>query len=147
MEPQSEGMKSRTIALIEAYVERDEDGVEDRAASILRDGGVDTAISDLKVFAAFLARRVQETGLAWRPSDSREAVARAVADMLPPEIELAVISAWEAHALGEEEAAEQFTRGDPQVRMHMLAAFCAAIGQAVYKPTELISTLRLASGL
>ncbi|QVQ51976.1 hypothetical protein J4H86_25100 [Spiractinospora alimapuensis] len=146
MDPQSEGMKSLTISLIEAYVERDADGVEERSAAILRDG-VDAALSDLKVFAAFLARRVQETGLAWRPSDSREAVARAVADMLPPEIELAVVSAWEAHALGEEEAAEQFTRGDPQIRLHMLAAFCAAIGQAVYEPAELISTLRLAAGL
>lgn len=147
MDPQSEGMKSRTISLVEAYVERDADGVEERSAAILRDGGVDAAISDLKVFAAFLARRVQETGLAWRPSDSREAVSRTVADMLPPEIELAVVSAWEAHALGEEEAAEQFTLGDPQIRLHMLAAFCAAIGQAVYEPAELISTLRLAAGL
>lgn len=146
MDSEPERIKSLAIALIEAYVEGDSGGVVGRAAEIADRGGTDRAISDLKVFAAFLARRIQETGIAWQPSDSREAVAHTVADRLPPELEFAVVTAWEAHSVGEDEAAERLSRGDPQVRLHMLAAFCAAVGQAVYEPADLIETLRLASG-
>ncbi len=85
--------------------------------------------------------------MVWKPADSREAVATTVAEMLPPELEFAVSTAWEAHSVGEEEVAERFTRGDPMVYVHMLAAFCAAIGTAVYKKAELISTLRQVAGL
>jgi hypothetical protein len=139
--------KSLAIALVEAYVQRDRDGVRERVDAVGRAHAVEDVLSELKVFAAFLARRVQETGISWQPADSREAVAAAAADLVPPEIEIAVVTAWEAHALGEEEAAEKLTRGDPYVRLHMLAAFSAAIGQSIYEPEELIQTLRLASGL
>jgi hypothetical protein len=142
-----EDAKSLAIALVEAYVHRDRDGVDTGINAVDRAGAVEDVLSELKVFAAFLARRVQETGISWQPADSREAVAAAAADLVPPEIEIAVVTAWEAHALGEEAAAEVLTRGDPFVRVHMLAAFCAAIGSSIYEPDELIRTLRLASGL
>ncbi|QBI55307.1 hypothetical protein [Streptomonospora litoralis] len=137
-------MKQLAITLVDAYVRKDRDLLDQTVAEV----GDDTegAVSELKVFGSFLSRRVQETGVVWKPADSREAVASAVADMLPPEVEFAVITVWEAYSLGEEEAAERFTNGDPTVYLHMLAAFSAAIGQAVYKPAELISTLRIASG-
>jgi len=141
-------VKRLAIGLIDAYVRSDADGVQRTAADVAAaDAAVDGVTSELKVFASFLTRRVQETGVVWKPADSREAVAAAVADLLPPELEFAVVTAWEAHSVGEEEVAERFTNGDPMVRAHMLAAFCAAVGRAVYKPAELISTLRIATGL
>ncbi|GAA4909875.1 hypothetical protein [Streptomonospora salina] len=136
--------KQLAITLVDAYVRKDRD-LLDRTVAEIGDS-TDTAISELKVFGSFLSRRVQETGVVWKPADSREAVASTVADMLAPEVEFAVITAWEAHSVGEEEAAEHFTNGDPAVYLHMLSAFAAAIGQAVYKPAELISTLRIATG-
>ncbi|MCK9870132.1 MULTISPECIES: hypothetical protein [Nocardiopsis] len=138
-------VKRTAIDLIEAYADRNRqelDGVVPRAAD-----DVEAVTSELKVIAAFLGRRVQQTGVVWKPADSREAVARMVAEMLPPELEFAVSTAWEAHSVGEEEAAERFTRGDPMVYVHMLAAFGAAIGLAVYKRAELLSTLRQVTGL
>ncbi|MEV6822384.1 hypothetical protein AB0M72_26940 [Nocardiopsis dassonvillei] len=138
-------VKRIAIDLIEAYADRNRqelDGVVPRAAD-----DVEAVTSELKVIAAFLGRRVQQTGVVWKPADSREAVARMVAEMLPPELEFAVSTAWEAHSVGEEEAAERFTRGDPMVYVHMLAAFGAAIGLAVYKRAELLSTLRQVTGL
>ncbi|MDA8370578.1 MAG: hypothetical protein M0026_12030 [Nocardiopsaceae bacterium] len=138
-------IKQLAITLIDSYVRKDRDGLDRTVADV--GSKVADVISELKVFAAFLTRRVQETGVAWKPADSREAVAATAADMLPPEVEFAVVTAWEAHSVGEEETAERFTNGDPMVRVHMLAAFCAAIGRAVYKPAELISTLRIATGL
>ncbi|ASU83088.1 hypothetical protein CDO52_10125 [Nocardiopsis gilva YIM 90087] len=138
-------VKQLAVTLVDAYVRKDRDGLEGAVAGIGDDAAEVT--SDLKVFATFLTRRVQETGVVWKPADAREAVAAAVADMLAPEIEFAVVTVWEAYSLGEEEAAERFTNGDPVIYVHMLAAFCAAIGQAVYKPAELISTLRIACGL
>ncbi|GAA0991022.1 MULTISPECIES: hypothetical protein [Nocardiopsidaceae] len=138
-------VRRTAIELIEAYADRDRealDAVVPRAAD-----DVDEVLSELKVVAAFLGRRVQQTGVVWKPADSREAVARTVAEMLPPELEFAVATAWEAHSVGEEEAAERFTRGDPMVYVHMLAAFGAAIGLAVYKRAELLSVLRQVTGL
>ncbi|GHC90565.1 hypothetical protein GCM10007079_36950 [Nocardiopsis terrae] len=138
-------VKETAIALVSAYADhnREElDRVVPRAAD-----DVDDVHSELRVIAAFLGRRVQGTGVVWKPADSREAVARTVAEMLPPELEFAVSTAWEAHSVGEEEAAERFAQGDPMVFVHMLAAFCAAIGLAVYKRAELVSTLRQVSGL
>ncbi|MEE2036706.1 hypothetical protein Q8791_05650 [Nocardiopsis sp. CT-R113] len=138
-------VRRTTIELIEAYADRDRealDAVIPRAAD-----DVDAVLSELKVVAAFLGRRVQQTGVVWKPADSREAVARTVAEMLPPELEFAVSTAWEAHSVGEEEVAERFTRGDPMVYVHMLAAFGAAIGLAVYKRSELVSVLRQVTGL
>ncbi|MFD3683351.1 hypothetical protein ACFWTE_00830 [Nocardiopsis sp. NPDC058631] len=138
-------VRRTTIDLIEAYADRDRealDAVIPRAAD-----DVDAVLSELKVVAAFLGRRVQQTGVVWKPADSREAVARTVAEMLPPELEFAVATAWEAHSVGEEEVAERFTRGDPMVYVHMLAAFGAAIGLAVYKRSELVSVLRQVTGL
>jgi hypothetical protein len=138
-------VKRTAIDLIEAYADRNRqelDEVVPRAAD-----DVEAVTSELKVIAAFLGRRVQQTGVVWKPADSREAVARMVAEMLPPELEFAVSTAWEAHSVGEEEAAERFTRGDPMVYVHMLAAFGAAIGLAVYKRAELLSTLRQVTGL
>ncbi|GAA3747423.1 hypothetical protein HDA32_001518 [Spinactinospora alkalitolerans] len=140
-------IKHLAIALIDAYVNKDRDAVESAVEGVTAADGVDDATSELKVFATFLTRRVQETGVVWKPADSREAVARAVADLLPPEVEFAVISAWEAYSVGEHAIAERFTQGDPLIFMHMLAAFSAAIGQAIYSPTELLSTLRIASGI
>ncbi|WP_046469123.1 hypothetical protein [Allosalinactinospora lopnorensis] len=140
----AEGVQQTAIALIDAYVRKDSAAIERAAAEAADD--VDGVTSELKVIASFLTRRVQETGVVWKPADSREAVARAVADLLPPEVEFAVVTAWEAHSVGEKETAERFTRGDPTVFMHMLAAFSSAIGQAVYKPAELISTLRIVMG-
>ncbi|MBB6172800.1 hypothetical protein HNR23_002860 [Nocardiopsis mwathae] len=138
-------VKQLAVTLVDAYVRKDADAL---AAAVAGIGGATAEVtSDLKVFAAFLTRRVQETGVVWKPADAREAVAAAVADMLPPEIEFAVVTAWEAYSVGEEAVAERFTNGDPVVYVHMLAAFCAAIGGAVYKPAELISTLRIAAGL
>ncbi|MUL43031.1 hypothetical protein FZ103_17950 [Streptomonospora sp. PA3] len=136
--------KQLAITLIDAYVRKDSDLLDRTVAEIGADS--EAAVSELKVFGSFLSRRVQETGVVWKPADSREAVASTVADMLAPEVEFAVITAWEAYSLGEEEAAERFTNGDPAIYLHMLAAFSAAIGQAVYKPAELISTLRIATG-
>ncbi|MFD0774417.1 hypothetical protein ACFQZ2_10810 [Streptomonospora algeriensis] len=136
--------KQLTITMVDAYVRKDRDLLDRTVAEIGDD--TDTAFSELKIFGSFLSRRVQETGVVWKPADSREAVASTVADMLAPEVEFAVITAWEAHSVGEEETAERFTNGDPTVYLHMLAAFAAAIGQAVYKPAELISTLRIATG-
>jgi hypothetical protein len=138
-------VKRTAIDLIEAYADRNRqelDEVVPRAAD-----DVEAVTSELKVIAAFLGRRVQQTGVVWKPADSREAVARMVAEMLPPELEFAVSTAWEAHSVGEEEAAERFTRGDPMVYVHMLAAFGAAIGLAVYKRAELLSILRQVTGL
>ena len=138
-------VKRTAIDLIEAYADRNRqelDEVVPRAAD-----DVEAVTSELKVIAAFLGRRVQQTGVVWKPADSREAVARMVAEMLPPELEFAVSTAWEAHSVGEEETAERFTRGDPMVYVHMLAAFGAAIGLAVYKRAELLSTLRQVTGL
>jgi hypothetical protein len=138
-------VKRTAIDLIEAYADRDRqelDAVVPRASD-----DVEAVTSELKVIAAFLGRRVQQTGMVWKPADSREAVARMVAEMLPPELEFAVSTAWEAHTIGEEEAAERFTRGDPMVYVHMLAAFGAAIGLAVYKRAELLSILRQVTGL
>ncbi|GAB3212530.1 hypothetical protein ACQEU5_15965 [Marinactinospora thermotolerans] len=142
----ADGVTQLAISLVDAYVRKDRDAVGTAVAEAERSGRIDDVTSELKVYASFLTRRVQETGVVWKPADSREAVARTVADILEPELEFAVVTAWEAHSVGEHEAAERFTRGDPLVFLHMLAAFCAAIGQAVYKPAELISTLRIASG-
>ncbi|SHJ85421.1 hypothetical protein SAMN05421803_110151 [Nocardiopsis flavescens] len=142
---QPDHVKRTAIDLIAAYADRNRDELErviPRAAD-----DAEAVRSELKVVSAFLGRRVQGTGVVWKPADSREAVARTVAEMLPPELEFAVSTAWEAHSVGEEEAAERFTRGDPMVYVHMLAAFSAAIGLAVYKRTELISTLRQVTGL
>lgn len=138
-------VKRTAIDLIAAYADRNQqelDAVVPRASDDVED-----VTSELKVIAAFLGRRVQQTGVVWKPADSREAVARMVAEMLPPELEFAVSTAWEAHSVGEEETAERFTRGDPMVYVHMLAAFGAAIGLAVYKRAELVSTLRQVTGL
>ncbi|MDA0564980.1 hypothetical protein LG943_11705 [Streptomonospora sp. S1-112] len=135
--------KRLAIALVDSYVRKDRDLLARTAEEAAAD--TDGTVSELKVFAAFLARRVEETGVVWKPADSRDAVAAAVADMLPPEVEFAVITAWEAYAVGEEAAAERLSNGDPAVYLHMLAAFSAAVGQAVYKPAELISTLRIAT--
>ncbi|WP_150253038.1 hypothetical protein [Nocardiopsis deserti] len=138
-------VKRTAIDLIEAYADRNRqelDAVVPRASD-----DVEAVTSELKVIAAFLGRRVQQTGVVWKPADSREAVARMVAEMLPPELEFAVSTAWEAHSVGEEETAERFTRGDPMVYVHMLAAFGAAIGLAVYKRAELLSILRQVTGL
>lgn len=142
---QPDHVKRTAIDLIAAYADRNRDELErviPRAAD-----DAEAVQSELRVISAFLGRRVQETGVVWKPADSREAVARTVAEMLPPELEFAVSTAWEAHTVGEEEAAERFTRGDPMVYIHMLAAFSAAIGLAVYKRAELISTLRQVTGL
>ncbi|WP_017612528.1 hypothetical protein [Nocardiopsis salina] len=141
----SEEVERSAVDLVAAYADHDREALE-RAVPPATDHA-DAVVSALKVLAAFLSRRVQETGVMWKPADSREAVARTVAEMLPPELEFAVSTAWEAHSLGEEEVAERFTLGDPMVYAHMLAAFCAAIGLAVYKRAELVSTLRQVSGL
>ena len=138
-------VKETAIALVSAYVDHNREEL-DRLIPRASDD-VDDVLSELKVISAFLGRRVQNTGVVWKPADSREAVARTVAEMLPPELEFAVSTAWEAHSIGEEEAAERFAQGDPMVFVHMLAAFCAAIGQAVYKRAELVSTLRQVAGL
>ncbi|RKS04810.1 hypothetical protein DFP74_0383 [Nocardiopsis sp. Huas11] len=138
-------VKETAIALVGAYADHNRDEL-DRALP-RAEADADLLTSELKVVAAFLSRRVQQTGVVWKPADSREAVARTVAEMLPPELEFAVSTAWEAHSVGEEEAAERFTRGDPMVYVHMLAAFSAAIGLAVYKRAELVSTLRQVMGL
>lgn len=140
-----EEVKRSAVDLVAAYADHDRDALE-RAIPPATDHA-DAVVSELKVLAAFLSRRVQETGVMWKPADSREAVAHTVAEMLPPELEFAVSTAWEAHSLGEEEIAERFTLGDPMVYAHMLAAFCAAIGLAVYKRAELVSTLRQVGGL
>lgn len=140
-----EHVRETAIALISAYADhnREElDRVIPRAADDVED-----VMSELRVIAAFLGRRVQETGVVWKPADSREAVARTVAEMLPPELEFAVSTAWEAHSIGEEETAERLAQGDRMVFAHMLAAFCAAVGLAVYKRAELVSTLRQVTGL
>lgn len=142
-----DGIKLRATTLVEAYVAKDATAVAEAVQAIVVADQTAASISELKVLAAFLTRRVQETGVAWQPSDAREAVARAVADLVEPEVELAVVSAWEAHSLGESATAEHFTQGDPLIFTHMLAAFTAAIGQAIYSPEELIATLRIASGL
>ncbi|MEY9210845.1 hypothetical protein NI17_013340 [Thermobifida halotolerans] len=134
------------LDLIKAYAHTDRRLVRERAEGITGEEGERIA-SELKVFAAFLSRRVQETGVPWRPADSREAVARTVADLLEPEMEFAVVSAWEAYSVGEYEAARVRAQGDPLVFMHMFAAFSAAIGTAVYGTDELLPTLRLAAEL
>lgn len=104
-------VKQLAVTLVDAYVRKDADAL---AAAVAGIGGATAEVtSDLKVFAAFLTRRVQETGVVWKPADAREAVAAAVADMLPPEIEFAVVTAWEAYSVGEEAVAERFTNGDP----------------------------------
>jgi hypothetical protein len=138
-------VKRTAIDLIAAYTDRDREEL-DRVVPHASDDA-DAVMSELKVIAAFLSRRVQQTGVVWKPADSREAVARTVAEMLPPELEFAVSTAWEAHSVGEEEAAERLTQGDPMVYVHMLAAFGAAIGLAVYKRAELLSILRQVTGL
>lgn len=138
-------VKETAIALVGAYADHNRDEL-DRVLPRAR-AEAEALTSELKVVAAFLSRRVQKTGVVWKPADSREAVARTVAEMLPPELEFAVSTAWEAHSVGEEEAAERFTRGDPMVYVHMLAAFSAAIGLAVYKRAELVSVLRQVMGL
>lgn len=140
-----EHVKEVAIDLVGAYADRNRDTL-DRLIPVASDNA-EQVRSELKVVAAFLSRRVQQTGVVWKPADSREAVAHTVAGMLPPELEFAVSTAWEAHSVGEEEAAERFTRGDPMVYVHMLAAFGAAIGLAVYKQAELLSTLRQVTGL
>ncbi|WP_159942755.1 MULTISPECIES: hypothetical protein [unclassified Nocardiopsis] len=140
-----EHVKRTAIDLIAAYADRDQRELDEAVPRAADDAAAVT--SELKVIAAFLSRRVQRTGVVWKPADSREAVARTVAEMLPPELEFAVSTAWEAHSVGEEEAAERFTMGDPMVYVHMLAAFSAAIGLAVYKRAELVSILRQVTGL
>ncbi|PWV57494.1 MULTISPECIES: hypothetical protein [Nocardiopsis] len=138
-------VRETAIELISAYVDHNSEEL-DRVIPRAVDH-VDDVQSELRVIAAFLGRRVQETGVVWKPADSREAVARTVAEMLPPELEFAVSTAWEAHSIGEEETAERLAQGDRMVFVHMLAAFCAAIGLAVYKRAELVSTLRQVTGL
>lgn len=138
-------VKEAAIALVGAYADRNREELERVLPQATE--APDQVMSELKVLAAFLSRRVQHTGVVWKPADSREAVARTVAEMLPPELEFAVSTAWEAHSVGEEETAERFTRGDPMIFVHMLAAFCAAIGLAVYKRAELVATLRQVTGL
>lgn len=139
-----EQVKRVAVDLLAAYADHDRRALE-RAVPVATDHAAEV-VSELKVLAAFLSRRVQETGVVWKPADSREAVARTVAEMLPPELEFAVSTAWEAHSLGEEEIAERFTLGDPMIYAHMLAAFCAAIGLAVYERAELVATLRRVNG-
>ncbi|WP_017627213.1 hypothetical protein [Nocardiopsis chromatogenes] len=148
-EPSEERLHAaeNAVALIDAYVRSDREALLAAAERVSEEGDTDLVASELRIFATFLTRRVQETGVSYRPADSREAVARTVADLLPPELEFAVVTAWEAHSVGEEEAAERLANGDPMVQVHMLAAFCAAVGRAVYKPAELVSTLRLAAGI
>ncbi|GAA1109620.1 hypothetical protein [Nocardiopsis composta] len=148
-EPQDERRRAAVLAIeiIDAYVRSDRGALAEAAARVEEEGAVDPVTSELRVFTAFLTRRVQETGVVYKPADSREAVAAAVADMLPPELEFAVVTVWEAYSVGEEEAAERLSHGDPMVAVHMLAAFCAAVGRAVYRPAELISTLRIAAGV
>ena len=107
------------LDLIDAYVRADRRMIGERSAGISA-----------------------EAGEPWRAADSREAVARTVADLLEPEVEFAVVSAWEAYAIGEHEAAWVRAHGDPLVFVHMLAAFSAAIGTAVYGREELLPTLR-----
>ncbi|WP_397222743.1 hypothetical protein [Nocardiopsis lambiniae] len=138
-------VKRTAIDLIAAYADHDRDALERVIPRATDDA--EAVRSELRIISAFLGRRVQETGVVWKPADSREAVARTVAEMLPPELEFAVSTAWEAHTVGEEEAAERLTRGDPMVYVHMLAAFGAAIGSAVYKRAELVSILRQVTGL
>ncbi|GAA3967110.1 hypothetical protein FOF52_10790 [Thermobifida alba] len=138
--------KTVALDLIDAYARADRRMVGERSAGISAETGERVA-SELKVFGAFLSRRVRETGVPWRPADSREAVARTVADLLEPEMEFAVVSAWEAYSVGEHEAARARAHGDPLVFVHMLAAFSAAIGTAVYGREELLPTLRLAAEL
>ncbi|WP_116247270.1 hypothetical protein [Nocardiopsis sp. FIRDI 009] len=138
-------VKRTAIALVGAYADRNRDELDEVIPQAADD--VDDVMSELKVIAAFLSRRVQQTGVVWKPADSREAVARTVAEMLPPELEFAVSTAWEAHSVGEEEAAERISQGDPMVFVHMLAAFSAAIGLAVYRRPELVATLRQVTGL
>ncbi|WP_150242876.1 hypothetical protein [Nocardiopsis quinghaiensis] len=138
-------VKRTAVDLIAAYTDRDREELDGLVPHASDDA--DAVMSELKVIAAFLSRRVQQTGVVWKPADSREAVARMVAEMLPPELEFAVSTAWEAHSVGEEEAAERLTQGDPMVYVHMLAAFGAAIGLAVYKRAELLSVLRQVTGL
>lgn len=140
-----EHVKEIALDLVGAYADRNSDAL-DRSIPRATDN-VEQVRSELKVVAAFLSRRVQQTGVVWKPADSREAVAHTVAEMLPPELEFAVTTAWEAHSVGEEETAERFTRGDPMIYVHMLAAFSAAIGLAVYKRAELLATLRQVTGL
>ena len=142
---QPDHAKRTAIDLIAAYADRNRDELERVIPRAVEEAGA--VQSELRVISAFLGRRVQETGVVWKPADSREAVARTVAEMLPPELEFAVSTAWEAYTVGEEEAAERFTRGDPMVYVHMLAAFSAAIGLAVYKRAELTSTLWQVTGL
>lgn len=124
---------SVALDLIDAYVRADRRMIGERSAAISPEAG-ERVVSALKVCAAFLARRVQETGVPWRPADSREAVARTVADLLDPEVEFAVVSAWEAYAIGEHEAARARAQGDPLIFVHMLAAFSAAIGHGCLRP-------------
>ncbi|GAA3724102.1 hypothetical protein [Salinactinospora qingdaonensis] len=139
--------KRIAIDLIDAYAGRERQSLDTAIAVIVEGGHTEAVTSELKVFASFLTRRVQETGVVWKPADSREAVARAVADLLEPEVEFAVVTAWEAYSLGEHEIAERFSQGDPLIFVHMLAAFAAAIGRAIYSRAELVSTLRIASGI
>ncbi|MFV2194882.1 hypothetical protein [Nocardiopsis sp. LOL_012] len=141
----SDQVKRTAIALVAAYADRNRAELDEAVPAAADSAG--DVVSELKVIAAFLSRRVQHTGVVWKPADSREAVARTVAEMLPPELEFAVSTAWEAHSVGEEEAAERFAAGDPMVFVHMLAAFSAAIGLAVYKRAELVATLRQVTGL
>src|SRR5690606_18038773 len=135
-EPQDERRRAAVLAIeiIDAYVRSDRGALAEAAARVEEEGAVDPVTSELRVFTAFLTRRVQETGVVYKPADSLEAVAAAVADMLPPELEFAVVTVWEAYSVGEEEAAERLSHGDPMVAVHMLAAFCAAVGRAVYRP-------------
>src|SRR5690606_41922432 len=69
--------------IIDAYVRSDRGALAEAAARVEEEGAVDPVTSELRVFTAFLTRRVQETGVVYKPADSREAVAAAVADMLP----------------------------------------------------------------
>ncbi|KUP96737.1 hypothetical protein [Thermobifida cellulosilytica] len=138
--------KAVALDLIDAYAHADRRLVRERSAGISTEAGERIA-SELKVFAAFLSRRVQDTGVPWRPADTREAVSRTVADLLDPEVELAVVTTWEAYAVGEHEAARVRAQGDPLVFVHMLAAFSAAVGTAVYGREELLPTLRAAAEL
>lgn len=138
------GSGDLAVALLGNYLQQSAT-VPQWAERVVAEGKADRVASDLRVLAAHLARELQVGGSVPSPRRFRQAVAEIVAPLLPPELELAVINAWEAYSLGEEEASEHFIAGDPLVRLHMLAAYCTAVGNWLMDPGELLARLRLAS--
>ncbi|PRX97379.1 hypothetical protein [Allonocardiopsis opalescens] len=141
-----EADKRLAIELIAAYTSRDPGAVRAVVGRIEPTASPGVG-SELKILASFLTLRAREAGVVWGPEDARTAVGSTIAGILEPEHEFAVVASMAAFADGDVEEATKLTNGDDTILLHMLAAYAAGLGGEVYRPAELLATLRIATGI